>query len=141
MDGSAEVVDGRQVAHEVHVAVSFEEPVLDEEEDTGDACEGEGTVGDEREGGVHFRPEAWAVAAGGMGWQVPEQGGELQNEGEGCGEGAEQGEPVGGACDEVEQNHGPAYEGEQFEGGGDGAASQGAAAPCEEEALAEESGE
>lgn len=55
--GLREVVHGREAEEEFIQILALQQAVLDEIHDAGDAREGEGSVGHERDGGVDFEPE------------------------------------------------------------------------------------
>jgi hypothetical protein len=137
---AAEVGDGRKVVEEFVGGVALELVFLDEIHDASDGSESEGSVGDDREGGVEFHPRVGEGDAGdGVGGS--EGGEEEDRQDERGGEGTHQGESIGGADDEVDEDDGPAEEDEDFEEVGDRAGADLLAAEEEENAGEAEAGD
>lgn len=134
LDGAGEALNRWELIEEAPNAVLLQQVLLEEVHDAGDAGEGEGGVGDERDGGMKLEDP---IDGPGFGRNVDgeEQGDELNGGDEGGGEDAEEGEAVGGTDEEVEQDDAPADEDEDFEKVGEGASGDGLATEVEEGRL------
>ena len=117
--------------------VGLQLPLLDEVHDAGHEGEGEGAIGDNRDGGVGLQPGMGDGAGARPGRAVDgsDEGERLEDEGERRGENTQKREAIGRADDEVEQHHGPAQENEHLEEIGQRAGIERMAAHNEETGL------
>lgn len=137
-----EFPNGGEVAEEAAAElVVFEAFIKDEKHDSGDGGEGECAVGEDGHGAVGFTPEGGFGSWDGLWIELAgKEGEDLEENDEGGGENAEQGDAVDWANEDVEEGEGPGKEGGNFRDAVDGAGGAHFSADAEVAELADKGG-